>query len=632
MNRNACQIIFLGSIFALFASHEAVGQNTPAGRIVGHIDGVAVNAGGPHIRGWACQQGRPESIAVHIYANDSSSNAAEETFALAGRADLAGEPAVDTACKDASGHRHRFDVPVPGALLLKVHDMRIIVHGIRVAGNVENAAIAGSGAFSFPDAPPVRRKPSSYPALAGHYVSLADHPRVFVTQEQLNDIARRAGIKGSYSSVEYAALADRVRRDFSAKVDWDAAYSGCDLEIYLRGFAFEEKPAYGNDRSDDELRAAMHGKPGLAPPHGGAIVAARAALYAAFIKAGAAQLPGAPSANDAAAFAKRILLAWADRGFRDEKGDFRRTEESYCDLNPDGTPHVTQFGTFNGALTHARGVIYSVHAQDLLEGIGALSDDEQMRLDRFHRNMFETVRSIHNQEYNIDMKWKYFDEIYNNQFVGHLTALLSLSRLFDDKENFEAALNGGEGKQAVKLPWVELFDGVIYGENDVPLLNISPNSSADPLESHPAYTTTMVAPGEINDRYRHSNPAQSIGYSTGSLTGLYMAAELMNNSGLMPYAYRGIHGQSLEMATRYYACLARYAGFAKVVTAENSHNCPDAAQYFGSIVNGAAPPVLIGNYRFPEDEDLKAVDAPAKDSTKGSLHSLEPILFGKWRD
>jgi len=46
--------------------------------------------------------------------------------------------------------------------------------------------------------------------------------------------------------------------------------------------------------------------------------------------------------------------------------------------------------------THARGVIYSVHAQDLLQGIGELSRDEQERLDTFHRNMFETIRSIHN--------------------------------------------------------------------------------------------------------------------------------------------------------------------------------------------------------------------------------------------
>lgn len=127
----------------------------------------------------------------------------------------------------------------------------LFVHGIRAVGNVENSAIAGSGAAQFPDAPPVRRETTSYPHLTGHYVSLDAHPRVFDTREDLQDIARRAGKQGTYSSGRYAALADRVRRDLSAKVDWQATYSGCDLEIYLRGFAYEQKPAYGNDRSDD---------------------------------------------------------------------------------------------------------------------------------------------------------------------------------------------------------------------------------------------------------------------------------------------------------------------------------------------------------------------------------------------
>ncbi len=118
----------------------------------------------------------------------------------------------------------------------------------------------------------------------------------------------------------------------------------------------------------------------------------------------------------------------------------------------------------------------------------------------------------------------------------------------------------------------------------------------------------------------------------GSLQGLYMAAELMKGTGLNAYAYRGAHGQSLEMATRYYACFARYAGLAKVITAENSGNCPDATQYLGVIVNGVGENVLIGAYRFPDDADLIALDAPAKANVAGSAFSPEPILFGKWRD
>ncbi|HXZ17868.1 MAG TPA: hypothetical protein VEH77_18235, partial [Roseiarcus sp.] len=41
------------------------------GRIVGHIDRVISDDSGSHVRGWACQQGRPESIDIHIFAGDS---------------------------------------------------------------------------------------------------------------------------------------------------------------------------------------------------------------------------------------------------------------------------------------------------------------------------------------------------------------------------------------------------------------------------------------------------------------------------------------------------------------------------------------------------------------------------------
>jgi hypothetical protein len=80
-----------------------------------------------------------------------------------------------------------------------------------------------------------------------------------------------------------------------------------------------------------------------------------------------------------------------------------------------------------------------------------------------------------------------------------------------------------------------------------------------------------------------------------------MAAELMKNAGLNAYAYRGGHDQSMEMATRYYTCFGKYVGFAKLITAENSGNCPNALQYLGVIVNGVEPNVLIGAYRFPDD-------------------------------
>jgi hypothetical protein len=108
----------------------------------------------------------------------------------------------------------------------------------------------------------------------------------------------------------------------------------------------------------------------------------------------------------------------------------------------------------------------------------------------------------------------------------------------------------------------------------------------------------------------------------GSMQGLYIAAEITKNSGLDAYGYRGAHGQSLEMATRYYACFARSAGLAKVITAENSGDCPNAAQYLGVIVNGVEANVLIGAYRCPDDDELIALGGPAKAAFLKSAFSL----------
>ncbi len=526
-------------------------------------------------------------------------------------------------------------MPIPTTSLAGIQGRTIDVHAIRIVNGVPNDAVAGSGKFAFPAPPPLRDTPAAYPRLAGAYRASAEHPRVFVSRGELADMARRSNAAGSFSARRFAALADWVKHELAGNLDWDATYSGCDQEIYLRGFAFEPKPAYGNDRSDDALRTAMQGKAGTLPLHGAAVVAARLALYAALVKAGVALPPGAPPPEQAALMAKRILLAWADHGFRDQHGAFRSGEAQYCDLDMNGEPMVSQLGIFVGALTLSRGVIYSVHGQDLLQGLseqgmGELSADESARLDAFHRHMADAIRTINNEEFDRNMKWKYSDEVYNNQFASHLTSLLAIARLVDDKAAFAAVLDGGAG--AVKPAWTALFDHLIYGPGDRPLLHITPNSDIDPALSHPAYSTAIVAAGEINDRYRNANPSQGVGYPMGTLQSLYMQAELLALAGYDPYGYRGGHGQSIGMATDYYACFAKTAGFRKIITAENAKACSDAQEYVGRVVNGVDTNVVIGAYRFPNDAALTELDAAAKTSASIDPSSLEPILYGKWRD
>lgn len=72
MNRSRVRLFATFAAVTLYfslAPRPAFGQTAGAGRIVGHVDRIVVDATvGPHIKGWACQQGRPESLTVHIYA------------------------------------------------------------------------------------------------------------------------------------------------------------------------------------------------------------------------------------------------------------------------------------------------------------------------------------------------------------------------------------------------------------------------------------------------------------------------------------------------------------------------------------------------------------------------------------
>jgi len=627
--------VWTNALFLLFLIMGAFGGHAEAqgpGRIVGHIDGLGFDEHGCHIWGWACQQGTPESLTIHIYAGESANGPHRGKFVMQAKADLPDSPSIDQACRCGPQGRHRFDVRIPTSVIAQFHGEKIFVHGIRVQGNVENSAVGGSGSVEFPPIAEVRIEPNSYPRLSGEYISSSLHPHVFFTDEEIRDLAQRINRHGSYSAQRFAHLVAKLKTQLQTNFDWDEAYNGCDMEIYLRGFSYEAKPAYGNDRSDEELCAAMNVKPGMKPLHGGALVASQLALYASLVKAGANVPPGSPGADEATAIAKRILLAWADHGFHDATGNYRVIEAQYCDLDMNGKPKVTQFGTFFGALTLSRGVIFSVHAQDLLEGLHALNAQEVARLNAFHRAMYHAVLNIHNEEFAANMKWKYRDEFYNNQTVGHLGCLLSIARLFDDHANVEAILYGGEGSRAVKVPWVSLFDHVIYGPSDHPLVYITPNHGNDSFTSHPAYSSPIVAAGEINDRYRNANPSQGIGYPMGTLEGLYQAAELLRIAGFDPYGYRGAHGQSIEMATRYYALYGKSAGFRKTITAENSSSIPDYKEYLGRTVNGVDNNALIGALRFPNDTTITDVEYGARESAALEHLTWDSILFGKWRD
>jgi hypothetical protein len=117
-----------------------------------------------------------------------------------------------------------------------------------------------------------------------------------------------------------------------------------------------------------------------------------------------------------------------------------------------------------------------------------------------------------------------------------------------------------------------------------------------------------------------------------TLERLVDAAEVLRFAGFDPYAYHGRRQQSIETAMEYYACFGKAAGFGKIVTAENSRSCHDAAQYIGKNVNGVDRMLTIGAYRYPRNPAIGAVELAAKLSSSSGPFSLDAILFGKWSD
>ncbi|HKD25302.1 MAG TPA: hypothetical protein VKC66_05210 [Xanthobacteraceae bacterium] len=571
----------------------APAQNSGAPGVVTHIDRVSSEGEQPFVVGWACQQGSKDSIDIRIYADRAPHDSPAGTLVLTGRADFESELAVNNACQDHEGGKHRFKLPLPVPMFAKNRGRKLYAEGV-----------------------PVRE---TIPPVPGAYKHASTHPWVFTTRRELEELAQRINVPNSYSANRFSQLASQIARDLSAPNDWSIAYSGCIVSAYLYAFSYEPQ-----DGHDERTHAELHLDAKTKAPAGAAVVASRLALYAALRKAGAAAPQDAPPPDQAAALAKKILLAWGERGFRDAQGHFLSESTQFCDDNGKIIPG-------GEGLTISRGIVYSVHAQDLLGYLDALTPAEIKELNAFHSAIYNLLIK------GLNWGWAHHAwacDHYGNHSANALAGLLATARLTDNQKQFEAVLDGKDPSLRVILPWTAFFDRAIYGEADI-ANSCYFNTGADSATSHPFFSTSIVAPGEIDDRFRHEGAGQAFGYPMFTLERLINATEILRLAGFDPYRYRGRHRQSIETAIGYYACFARGAGFHKTVTRNNSATCPDAPQYYGQLVNGVDGMVLIGAYLFPRNDSITAAESAAKTSaSSGGLpaFSLDAIRFGRWRN
>lgn len=609
-NRVCPTLISIALLVGLTALAQVARSAAPP--LAGNVDGLVMENNQFFVTGWACERGVPEPVSVHIYADHSAYDTPKGTFVIAGAANAPGEPEVARACADSSGGNHRFKLPLSNQTLEVYQGRRLVLHAVHRGG--------ASGSLVIPASPLVFPPPT----LGGRYIGPSAHPYVFFSPSELMDLVRRIDTHGSFSATRFAAMANRVRTEVASHVDWGAAYSGCDIDIYLHAFSYESSAGYASDvRTPEQIRAGMgiHGQ--ADPPSGAAPVASRMALYAALLRGGVARPAGGPSEQEAAAVAKKILLAWAAAGFRDEHHAYRKATTQFCDAAGAVAP-ATQTAV---GLQIARGVVYSVNAQDLLQYLGYISAAEAAQLNEFHAAIYELVRNALNYRYEFS---KVPCDRFSNHVAAQLTGLLATARLLGDTKGFYAALYGADPSIPVELPWVNFFGKAIYGNGDTP----NPcyrNTGPDVTSSHPYFSTEEAAPGEVDDRFRNENPQQGIGYPMSTLEHMTSAAELLRIAGLDPYGYRGPHRQTIEMAIEYYACYARHVGFNKTVDEQGGRECSDYKQYLGRLVNEVDAMILFGTYRFPENRAIVELDGAAK-SAFGGLPSIDTIRFGRWVD
>ena len=208
----------------------------------------------------------------------------------------------------------------------------------------------------------VPERAEAAPALPGNYISAAGlpHPYVFAKPDEYRALLTR---HTQITEKALARLQGLVADELRQGSEYTQAYSGCELNVYLRKLTFEQA---GAAKAANDL-----------------------ALYAYLVSLHLGY--GQPAiAAQAVTLADSILLSWARDGFR-ENGKLRTELGQFCE---DG--RVSLASRLDVGLQIGRGMPYWVNAEDLLLAANAMTTPQRATLDGFLDSIYGLLLTASN--------------------------------------------------------------------------------------------------------------------------------------------------------------------------------------------------------------------------------------------
>ncbi|MCB0392574.1 MAG: hypothetical protein KDD58_14895 [Bdellovibrionales bacterium] len=120
----------------------AVSQtNGVIGDVKGYVDSVVTINNKKYLKGWACEEGNPKSLTIHVYLGTTLAN---KTLFKTHTANMFHETGVSNECKTSEA-QHRFYVPLTDQEVNTHSGKKIYVYGIQQDSGTGNKLLVNSG-------------------------------------------------------------------------------------------------------------------------------------------------------------------------------------------------------------------------------------------------------------------------------------------------------------------------------------------------------------------------------------------------------------------------------------------------------------------------------------------------------